>query len=299
LLDEAALPPEYDEFCNVLLSHPEIMNHDVNGLDDAIYELYSSGTDPGDQSPELGKLDPGSRQDRKTYREYWSAILKAAPNAALQLDEGLAPLGPIIESWILWDKTAASKWSDWVGAFVYIVKDDEAPTTHRVYASPQASAVSSVAQTLLKTDGVVDFKFAGPAAIGTRSDGLVVYCSGRDAAEKIASTLSGKVQADTGRPAMTEAADNSGAIGIGAEPAWEATGMRTRLKGDRGGAKEANAQSFGTIRSEILASAILYLRENRDWAKKLKITEAELFKRFVATGLKGWQRALEPNAEKD
>ncbi len=299
LLDEPGLPPEYEEFCNVLLSHPEIMNHDVNGLDDAIYDLYSSGTDPGDQTPELGALRPDSRQDRRRYREYWSAILQVAPNAALQLDEGLSPLGPIIESWVLWDKKAASEWRNWVGAFVYIVKDDDAPTTHRVYASPRATDVGSVAQTLLKTDGVVDFKFAGPAMIGSRSDALVVYCSGREAAEEIASEISGKVQTDTGRPAMTEAADQSGAIGIGAEPAWEATGMRTRLKPNRGGAQEANAQSFGTIRSEILASAILYLQENRGLAKKLNITEAELFKRFVGTGLKGWQRALDPGAGED
>jgi hypothetical protein len=54
------------------------------------------------------------------------------------------------------------------------------------------------------------------------------------------------------------------------------------------------ASDPGIIRSEVIASAIVHVRENADLTKTLNITQAELCKRLVSAGLKGWQRVLEP-----
>jgi hypothetical protein len=328
LLDEAALPPEYDEFCDLLFSKPEIMyRQDVNGLDDVIYALYSGGTEPDALAAELrGKgdedlferiVDPNSDRMlelRQQYLDYWQKIEDVTEGAFLQYSA--EPLADAIAAWKAWTPEVQKNANNWANDFVMIIKRRE-PLTHRVYANPQASEVGQVAQVLMGLPGIGRFKFAGPHEIGTRADGVVVYCTARQEAEKVAKALNGTVREDTGRPAMTEAAGGSDSIGIGAEPASEATGIRTRLPWQGPQPKTEAARkllppglgkqedlapedhSFGTIRSEVIASAILHLRENRDWAEKLDITEAELFKRLVATGLKGWRRALEPTDRED
>lgn len=282
------LPPEYNSFCDLIFANPEIMEGEIKNLDGLIYNLYTKSGLSDDAQP---YFDPDANTwDTKKIDKFYQGIAAASPNAFLQNEEYAVTkiIGDLFTT--RGRQYLASKPINpyhLLNDFVYTHVRSGEPST-RVYANLAPDSMPTVAKYLLKHHGVTSFKFAGIVEIGRRADSLVVYCLSREVANEIAGYISGQVDSVVdGRPAMTKGI--SSGVGIGAEPKAEATGMRSNLEGD------VSAQSFGTIRSELLASAILHYRENLHMAAELEIPEKELFKKFVGIFLKGWSQSLNPD----
>jgi len=285
LAQPAALPPEMDAFVDLVFSKRRIMEGTPDRLDDAIYALYSAGT-----APARGALDLARDDARQHCIDYWQTILQHAHGCECELQTLDVTLAEAVSS----APTDLPTLQKWASKFVYVrVRDAEA--TYRVYANVGWSSVGRVTATLIALPAVCDFKFAGPGGLGGRSEGVVVYCTDREGAIAVAHELS-NAKIYPGRPQMTEAIGTTEGVGIGAEPAPVATGMRTRLKELGTGDFTANQQSFGMIRAEIVASAVLHFQANRALAARLQLSDSELFKRFVGIGLRGWSAALDPTA---
>lgn len=130
-------------------------------------------------------------------------------------------------------------------------------------------------------DQVGSFKICGPG--GARVDSVVIYCKSKEAAEGIAAHMAELIKqgalTSTNQvvPAMTTRI--APGVSIGAEPGQQATKLGAKLK-EYG---EAD-QSFGTIRSELIAGAIFTYQDNR---RSLGDT-FKTFKQFVAIAFKGY-----------
>jgi hypothetical protein len=129
--------------------------------------------------------------------------------------------------------------------------------------------------------GVVELKSCGPAVAGQRTDAIVVYCRDKHAAEALGAALLDSRYAslfNPGVPRMTTQLSRGIGIAIGAEPKQQQTGMGTGAPG------RPNAQSFGTIRSQLIAMAIVNFNEN----KGLYGSGLDAFKKFVCAAFTGY-----------
>lgn len=156
---------------------------------------------------------------------------------------------------------------------------------YRVYVNIDFRSALDAINIMLKLPGGVlqeidSFKIAGPGA--NRSDTFVIYCQTMMAANEIATAMVRAINAQTLRsidhstPFMTWRIGPG--VSIGAEPKRQITGFASPWN-----KKDPHEQSFGTIRSELIASAIMHYRENR----RILGEGYPVFRQFVAIGFKG------------
>ena len=177
----------------------------------------------------------------------------------------------------------------------------------RVYANAKFNSVPDVFGALrtyirgTPNHGVTAFKISGPACIEDRADTIVIDCATRDAAEALAAEMA-KLTAhlNPSVPEMTTQVKPGVGISVGAEPVWQATGLGNKgdlvakfskqlqdagdpdaaVKGTRLG---ESAQSFGSIRSELIAAAIYSCNAN----KAVMGQSFDVFAKFVAVAFRG------------
>lgn len=161
----------------------------------------------------------------------------------------------------------------------------EIPVSYRVYLNLDFDSMPTLVDAVLGLDrpllGLIDsFKIGGPG--GHRADAVVIYCRDKVAAETLAAHFGELIKRGTlacggqNVPAMTTRMGPG--IAIGAEPVQQATGL--------GGPKKYGeaSQSFGTIRSELIAAAIFNFQDNRQTLGDSFAT----FRQLVAIGFRGY-----------
>lgn len=156
------------------------------------------------------------------------------------------------------------------------------PAKCRLYLNVGLDFISVVAHGILKyvnktpNHGLLDFKIAGPAAVLSRRDVFVVYFRTKEAAQAMGQFFLTPEYAPLFRPAvpeMTSQLANGIGVSTGAEPVQQKTGMGLD-----------DGKSFGTIRSELIAMAMLNFNENRGQLGN----DFETFKRFVCLAFKSY-----------
>lgn len=137
--------------------------------------------------------------------------------------------------------------------------------TFRVYLNPKVERAIAIVKKLVaffraKPGDVVAFKVTGPRKLGSRRDGIVIYCGSRATALATAEEMN-KAPTDYNDavPALT---DKIGiGIAIGAEPAQQGTGLGWKTQEE--GIRREKGQSFGSIRCELIAMAIYNFNDNK------------------------------------
>lgn len=127
-------------------------------------------------------------------------------------------------------------------------------------------------------------KIAGPLSLGKRSDGILVYTPNREVAEAVVVVLKGADRGwfAPGTPRLTEASDLDGVgVSLAEEPPQIAVGIRNTPQ-----------QSFGSLRSELIAAALLDSVFNERTAYTGR--DFGLFCGAVETAFRGY--GLDPNA---
>lgn len=165
--------------------------------------------------------------------------------------------------------------------------------THRLYLNVPLVQVAQVfmsVQTYMserhQASGVCYFKVCGPRSVGQRAETFVVYCRDEASAVRLGQHLAarhGPAAFALAVPAMTTRVPNTaGGLAVGAEPAKTATGMKVGAAGPR----EESAQSFGSLRSQLLALAVENYLENGDRVEG--DSELDIFNRFVCAAFRGF-----------
>jgi len=163
----------------------------------------------------------------------------------------------------------------------------------RVYLNVTFDSMPAVVKAVLELpDGnagkVVDVKTTGPGS--SRADSVVIYVKTIDDAKVIAPVLLAAISKGTLRstdqttPAMTTRVGP--AVAIGAEPKPQETGLGRPLPSGY----PRGAQSFGSVRSQVICAAVLNYRENTG----VLGSGYEVFKKLAAIGFKGY--GLDPAA---
>jgi HopA1 effector protein family len=169
--------------------------------------------------------------------------------------------------------------------FLYF-RVNQLPVAYRVYLNLDFGSMPDLVASVLGldkslADQVSSFKICGPG--GVRADSVVIYCKGKEAAEGIAARMAelikkGKLTStNQSVPAMTTRI--APGVAIGAEPAKQATGLGAKPEG-----YGEDAQSFGSIRSELIAGAIFNYQDN---LRTLGNT-FNTFRQLVAIAFKGY-----------
>jgi len=155
----------------------------------------------------------------------------------------------------------------------------------RLYANvlfdhgPDAMALLATYAGKTKDHGLVDFKIAAPAILKSMSDVIVVYCSSKEAAQAAgAELLKQKSWLGTKCPEMTSPITSGLGLSTGAEPERQVTGMKSDDQ------IPPEAQSFGTIRCELIAMAIHNFNAN----KGTMGSSFEVFQKFVQVAFLGY-----------
>ena len=185
--------------------------------------------------------------------------------------------------------------------FIFFYPVNSGNAAIRVYANAKWNKLLDVIGKLLghiKTQpanhGMSNFKIAGPA-MAKRADTMVIYCISSKAADAIATRLLKLGDAfDMAVPEMTSRKDGRLGISTGAEPKWQATGLGPHmgakyennpdLQAEHGKGSAAYApQSFGTVRCQAIAAAILNFQMNLD-----QVSDTfEWFCKFVSVAFTG------------
>jgi hypothetical protein len=164
---------------------------------------------------------------------------------------------------------------------------------HRLYLNVPLVQVTQVFMSVQKymadrhqQTGVCYFKVCGPRSVGQRAETFVVYCQDQASAVQLGQHLvakHGQAAFALAIPAMTTRVPNTtGGLAVGAEPAKTATGMKVGAAGPR----EESAQSFGSLRSQLLALAVENYLENGDRVEG--DSELDIFNRFVCVAFRGF-----------
>ena len=155
----------------------------------------------------------------------------------------------------------------------------------RVYVNPDPRHALDVLGHLLEGAGTGLFtscKVAGPLALGTRSDGLLVYCGTRGAAKGVVGVLKSAPRDwfNPETPDLTEKVEDPD-FGAGIAIAEEPPHPPPAAAGPHNGAR----RSFGSLRSEIIAAALL---ESAGHAKTTHVgRDFTRFEDAVAAGFRG------------
>ena len=271
--DRGLVPSPGDaEFFDLLFNSPDIMMHASQGLDGAIYSLYSHGSGT--------IVMPHVSQWAPICAGFWGA-LKGMGFVLQYTEVGVDGLDPLRMD----PGTLQNLGSD----FCYLTVNARLDSAVRVYANVDINpkVIYVLARVLASRPELVHaFKFAGPLS-GGRSDGLVVWCPSSDAAKSVMGliqTVHDRLGATLGasRPAMTGQMGGRSGIGTGSEPL--AHGLATGQRSNSNTNYSEESHSFGTIRAEVLARAVLLFRSNANLATLLGLSPQALFT-LIAAGL--------------
>ena len=257
-------------------------------LADYIYDLYSSGNSGSSST---------TRKGFEIRRFIVNLVLLERKYASLlSRVETQKESYSLLDMFSYDDETLKVACND----FIYFHPVWDLNAGYRVYANAKFESAVSVLGTLLQflkenqdRGGVSSFKVCGPA-MPPRADMIVVYCENKPAAEEIAKLfLKTPNVFNMPVPEMTSRADNVAGVALGAEPTWQATGLgshkgrRAEQDARRMGFPEGQArhapQSFGSLRSEAIAAAILNFKEN----KGLLGDNFTVFTKFVSVAFRG------------
>ena len=271
--DRGLVPsPGDEEFFNLLFNSPDIMKHAAQGLDGAIYALYSHGGGT--------IVMPHVSQWAPICAGFWGA-LKGMGFVLQYTGVGVDGLDPL--------RMDPRMLQDLGSDFCYLTVNAGLDSAVRVYANVDVDpkVIYVLARVLSRNPTLVHaFKFAGPLS-GGRSDGLVVWCPSSDAAKSVMGliqTVHDRLGGTLGasRPAMTGQMGGSSGIGTGSEPLAHGLATGQRSTSNTGYSEESH--SFGTIRAEVLARAVLLFRSNASFAATLGLSPQALFT-LIAAGL--------------
>ena len=288
---EARMAPTLEAFVRKLYNSPDLMTGG-EGLADRIYALYSGGAAGG-----------GGVADDISSKNFYINISGAVPEwiGRGELQNHRVRFADLLALCKMAQPLPAGYLSD----FLYF------HVAHglifcRLYLNVQMGGVPAVFWFLKKyiglhpaSHGIVDVKTTGPASVAQRADVIVVYCSSKETAQALGTTINTSPERslfrlNIGVPGMTTYVSPGVGIAIGAEPAPQATGMgfaagefdfthdaENRWHKD---SRLRNAQSFGSIRSQLIAMAIWNYNEN----KPVYGASFESFKKFVCTAFTGY-----------
>lgn len=180
--------------------------------------------------------------------------------------------------------------------FIYFAINDSPRNivTHRLYLNVKLECIAEVVKLIKNylnqkefrgdpdSHGIRSFKLAGPEVMKDRADTVVCYCKDMAAARRLATKLvTSKEYFYNAVPGMT--IKFAKGIAFGAEPERQATGFgrynkRSRRNERIGYHQLESSQSFGSIRSQLIAMAIMDFNENQHIFGSSFFT----FKQFVA-----------------
>jgi hypothetical protein len=153
-----------------------------------------------------------------------------------------------------------------------------------------AAAVLKTIVQLTSTRHIKSFKIAGPLGFHTRCDKIVAYVYSQFDAKAVAVTLKDK-HGDAFRdpiPHMTHKLHPGVAVGV--EPAKVALGFSRKEAGGKKG------KSYGSIRSDLLASAVLHYFDNKTVLCKgpPPVTPEEAFLKCAVVAFQSYDQELNP-----
>ena len=258
-------------------------------VDYQLYKLYSSPA-----------KDAGKESDVPTLKAFVNALWdKLAVAGGIRstghlqnYKKSLADLEQLANGLV--DGESKIKFVRWCGDFIYF-KVQRAPIGVRLYVNvlmeygPSCmKKLATYAATTKDHGGIIDFKIAGPAILKSRADTVVVYCTSKETAKALAAELlKYKAALGTKCPELTTPVADGIGLSIGAEPVWQATGLKS--VDDPSDAKQLTpakmkAQSFGTIRCQLIAMAIHNFNDN----KAVFGSGFEVFQKFVQVAFEGY-----------
>lgn len=258
-----------------------------DNLADKIYQLYTAQSTAGAGRDEMTMRSFVTQLEalRKKYADLVSSV--ELQNYGLTLEALLQKKGP--------------EFTGPCSDFIYFKLTTKLSAAYRVYVNAKFDKIATVFDALLAhmkknpgNNGVSSFKSAGPG-MAKRADTIVIYCSSEKFAKAIATELLKIDDAyELAVPEMTTRQHDTSGIALGAEPTWQATGLGAhrgkkyetvpmQQKFGTGSAPYA-PQSFGSVRAEAIAAAILNYQMNQDLIVGDKF---EAFVRFVSVAFAG------------
>lgn len=197
-----------------------------------------------------------------------------------------------------WNSIPAGAFYD----FYYFDVNDNIDATYRVYLNVKPEKVEKIVSEingyLIFTGGaaVESFKVSGPSSMSYRTDNIVIYVKDKNEASHLANYLRRRGNwfescFNTDIPNMTKVVSNG--ISIGAEPENHVATGFGRIGTSRNGNelifREKVQKSFGSLRSQAIAAAVINYNEN----KNLLGASFENFKKFVAVSFRSF--GIDPN----
>lgn len=173
----------------------------------------------------------------------------------------------------------------------------------RIYLNFEANQAATILNFLMDQSKrnlypIHSFKIAGPEAFHRRVDKIVIYIYGRVEAIKLAGALQKIGGFEDPVPAMTQKQHVGIALGI--EPESLETGFSAETD-----PTEARRQSYGSIRAQLIAAALIHFYDNAEYAKQIfndekctaqfYLTKKEFFEKWVAIAFKHYKEYLEPS----
>ena len=249
-------------------------------LADQIYDVYSKAG---------SNVSLSFKNNVKYFRDIWTVVKSHRVLRHANLQYTGLKLEKLIDSvdkyyWYWYWMPKKSKEKYYTDFIYFKVKGGAAKV--RVYANVKATHVAKFVEFMKKIislppyGGIESFKVTGPGAISGRSDTVVIYCNSKQNADELANNLLKlKGYFNPQVPGMTSRVSPGIGIATGAEPARQATGL-----GVKPSEYGEDAQSFGTIRSELIAGAILNYNENMHVYGK----GFDVFCKFVQVAFRGY-----------
>jgi hypothetical protein len=281
------------EFLRRIFADPGLMAAPED-VDWRIYMLYSSPAKAAGKETDVPTL-------KKFVNDLWSklSVAGAIRSSGFLQNYGkkLADLEQLANGLV--DEESKIKFIQWCTDFIYF-RVSTGSAAVRLYVNvlfehgPDAMELLAAFAGKTKNHGLVDFKIAGPAILKSRADTIVVYCATKEAAQAAAAELlKQKSWLGTKCPEMTTPVQSGMGLATGAEPAWQATGLKSADPGVGVADTNMKAQSFGTIRCELIAMAIHNFNAN----KGTMGSSFEVFQKFVQIAFQGY--GLDPSAPGD
>lgn len=258
-----------------------------------IYMLYSMG---GMNNPNHTPNEYAV--NKKVIMDVWKAVKN---DRVLRQDVGLQNIpnksGGKIHLYELFKAVQSSPLASYYFEdFIYFAINDSQRNivTHRLYLNVKLECIAEVVKLIKNylnqkefrgdpdSHGIRSFKLAGPEVMKYRADTVVCYCKDMAAARRLATKLvTSKEYFYNAVPGMTTKFAKG--IAFGAEPEPQATGFgrynkRSRNNERIGYSQLESRQSFGSIRSHLIAMAIMDFNENQHIFGSSFFT----FKQFVA-----------------
>jgi len=266
-------------------------------VDWMLYDIYSSPAKAAGEELDV----PASK---KFINDLWMQLASAGSiRASGELQNYKVKLAAVEQLANSLDLDGTVKFIQYGSDFIYF-RVSRGPIAVRLYANvllehgPDAMECLATYATKTKdSGGLVDMKIAGPTILKSRADTIVVYCSSKEAAQAAgAELLKHKAWLGTKCPELTTPIQTGLGLATGAEPEWQATGLRSvgNIKdSSKVAPSKMQAQSFGTIRCELIAMAIHNFNANKDAFG----SGFEVFQKFVQVAFLGY--GLDPSQPGD